>query len=252
MFARVSLPTLTGSGRHTLDAPVAALAGLSVAFLAFAMPADLLSELVDATGLSSIIPAAVPPLGVKARIGLGGAGAIVVFAVAFLVLRWLDRFGAPRREPEEVTGDLEPPRLRRRDIHPDAPARAPLLANYHLGEPAPPQRPIEPAAEPEPSPAVAFDPPPLPPVGRQSFPDPDAASVAEAIDLAADDPAPLDLSVRGHSVSELMARLEQGLARRRTTVAPVDPMIDAPAPDASDQRLQSAIENLQRLASRHS
>jgi hypothetical protein len=82
-----------GGERSALDAPVAALAGLSVAFLAFAAPGDVLADLVGSTGLSSWIPAAEPPLGMKARFGLGASGAIAMFAVVFLLLRWLDRVG---------------------------------------------------------------------------------------------------------------------------------------------------------------
>jgi hypothetical protein len=250
MSARVSFSALNGGGGRTLDAPVAALAGLSVAFLAFAIPADLLAELVGSIGLDNVIPAAAPPLGAKARIGLGGAGAIAVFAVAFLVLRWLDRFGAkPRRAVDEAMADLEPPRLRRRDVHPDAPARAPLLATYDLGEPEAAHTP----PDPDPAPAPAASPAPAdtsPPVE----PRPDTDVRPEAVAPAAmwtDEAEPtLEPFAEGRSIADLMARLEQGLARRRTHVAPSDPMVAEPSPEPSDERLQSAIENLQRLASR--
>ena len=151
MFASRSLTALQG-GRNSLDVPVAALAGLAVAFLAFAAPADLLGDLVQATGISAFIPAAEPPLGLKARIALGSGGALAVFGVAFLVLRWLDRFGSRRAADAAAPVDLEPPRLRRRDIHPDAPARAPLLAHHELGEPELELDQIAPPPEPEPEP----------------------------------------------------------------------------------------------------
>ena len=135
-MASRSFATLQGSGRNTLDVPVAALAGLAIAFLAFAIPANLLAEIVSASGLPSIVAAAEPPLGFKARIGLGAAGAVIVFALTFLVLRWLERFGRRRvEEKEELELEIEAPRLRRRDIHPDAPSRPPLLAVHELGEP---------------------------------------------------------------------------------------------------------------------
>ncbi len=135
MFASRIFTSLQSSGRNTLDLPVAGLAGLAVAFIAFVMPANLLAQLVSAIGLPSILPAAEPPLGMKARLAIGGGGAILVFAAAFLLLRWLDRFGSRRAEESEEPATPEPPRLRRRDIHPDAPARPPLLAVHELGEP---------------------------------------------------------------------------------------------------------------------
>ena len=124
---------------NKLDAPVAALAGLSVAFLAFAVPGDILAELVDLTGIAALLPESEPVFGLRARIGLGAAGAILVFTLAFLALRGLGRIGSRRnaRRPEPRL-ESEPPRLRRRDHHPDAPARAPICAARDFGEPAPP------------------------------------------------------------------------------------------------------------------
>src|SRR5688572_18173808 len=124
-----------GSGGNSLDVPVASLAGLAVAFLAFAAPAELLGDLVGASGLPSILPSAEPPLGLTARLSLGAAGAIAVFAATFLLLRWLGRAGTRRAEEAAVHADVEAPRLRRRDIHPDAPSRPPLLAVHELGNP---------------------------------------------------------------------------------------------------------------------
>jgi hypothetical protein len=116
-----------GFGRNALDLPVAALAALAVAFVAFAMPADLLTNLVGASGLPSVLGAAEPPLGLKARAGVGAAGALAAFGLVFVLLRLLDRSGLERSAPEPVF-DLEeemavdPPRLRRRA------ARSPPLA----------------------------------------------------------------------------------------------------------------------------
>ena len=124
---------MRGLGRNALDLPVAALAGVSAAFVAFAAPGDILSQLVGATGLPSVLPAAEPPLGLKARTGLGAAGAIAVFFAVYLLLRMLDRFGAKAHEEEER--EVAAPRLRRRDFHPDAPSRRPLSAARDLGEP---------------------------------------------------------------------------------------------------------------------
>ena len=134
MFATRTFGALHG-GRNSLDVPVASLAGLAVAFLSFAAPADLLAGLVVATGLPDVIPAAAPPLGFNARIALVAGGAMGAFTLALLFLRLLGRLG--RREEEGIATDIEPPRLRRRDIHPDEPSRPPLLAVHELGEPEP-------------------------------------------------------------------------------------------------------------------
>jgi len=47
-----------GLGRNAFDLPVAALAGLAAAVVAFAMPGDLLGQLVSATGLPHLLAAA--------------------------------------------------------------------------------------------------------------------------------------------------------------------------------------------------
>ena len=372
MFASRAFSGLQGSGRNSLDLPVAALAGLAVAFVAFAAPANLLADLIGATGLPSIVPAAEPPLGIKARLGLGAGGALLAFALAFLVLRWLDRLGARRREEEyEEASVLETPRLRRRDIHPDAPARPPLLAVHELGEPelelneVEPETPapwLEPAAtvarnyvaepEPEPQPAPqpwagatpatpiqaseestsqadAYalsqriwsaepeaeagetesgweEPPTREPLQPEAFADPwqpdseppeeagwiddyvapapietelppesEREAPAEAADEAGEaaepgptaseapeDPTPGPMATEPRpvpgSITELMARLEQGLARRRFAPPPqagptpaqfVTPEPNGP-PLPDNDRLQNAIESLQRFASR--
>lgn len=211
--------------RSALDLPVAALAGLAVAFAAFAIPGDLLAELIGASGLPNLLEAAQPPLGMTARIALAAGGSLTVFGAAFLLLRWLDRFAVSPARPTEV-GEQKP-RLRKRDAHPDAPARVPLSAIRELGEPAPPLS-----------------------VQRKAGP------VAPAIPAVEPTPPPVAESVMPETLSELMARLERGLERRTAPKpASANPV---PAPDytpqvfpsASDDRLQSAIDSLQRLTAR--
>src|SRR5437868_4294368 len=127
-----------GLGRNAFDLPVAGLAGLAVAFLVFAMPAELLARLVLASGLPHLLAAAEPPLGFKARALLGIAGAGAAFGLAFLLLRLLDRSGRPRKPVWPEASVEAGPRLRRRDVHPDAPVCRPISASRDLGEPAPP------------------------------------------------------------------------------------------------------------------
>ena len=251
-----SFGALQGSGRSRLDLPVAALAGLAVAFLAFAAPANLLGELVDASGLPSVVSAAQPPLGFKARIGLGAVGAVVMFAITLLVLRWLERFGRrPVKPIFDPVIEAEAPRLRRRDSHPDAPARPLLLASHELGEPG-----VELGED-----ALFAEPAaPASPLAVWDMPDPHPwmADLAPGAELpAALEPEPAEAAPRSRSgsIADLVERLEQGLARRGAVPTPVPvptvrPAVD-PAPqaftEAGDDRLQNAIDSLQLYAARH-
>jgi hypothetical protein len=251
---------LRGSGGNAIDAPVAALAGLAVAFAAFAVPADLLAGLVEATGIAALVPAASPPLGFEARMYLGAGGAVLAFTLAFALLRGIDRFSGGRPEPiYELEPEAEAPRRRRRDVHPDAPARAPLLAGCELGEPD-----LDPQAEqePEPEPLVLRQ-VAAPDVRLPVMPPPSEPEEARAVETEkpAAEPVPAPPPPFGSSIPDLMARLEQGLARRRVGPPPtgsVQPTAAAPDepspvfPERSDDRLQSAIDSLERLASRQS
>jgi hypothetical protein len=203
---------LDGPGGSLLDLPVAALAGLSLAFAAFAIPNELLNALLAWSGLRPLFAA----IGVDARIGLGGTGAVAVFGAVFLLLRWLDGLGGHRSEPQAA----ERPRVRRRDAHPDAPPPTPLFAARELAEPD-----------------FAL---PIP-VRRSWLPEkPDSTAAMSSSPAAPSRPANLD---------ELVARLEQRLgagregpdARPAATAAQV-------RPEPAGDRLQSAIESLQRLA----
>jgi hypothetical protein len=217
--------------RGLLDVSVAALAGIAVAFAALAAPADLLGRAVEATGLPDLLSAAAPPLGLKARLAIGLVGALAVSGCAYLLLRWLDRLSTrPVRAAPVLAVEPEAPRLRRRDLHPDAPPRPPISATREFGEPAPP-RWMAPECVAE---IVAPEP--------ESEPEPEPE-------------APALLPPREETIAALMARLEEGLARR-AAAAPAPPRPAPPPtqpqvfPEADDDRLQSAIESLQRLAAR--
>lgn len=320
MASRPFKSLFRGAGRNALDLPVAGLAALAAAFSAFVLPQELLSRAVVATGLPSILSAAQPPLGLTARLALAVVGAAIVFGLVFLLLRLLDRSGmsAPEADAEEQIA----PRVRRRDIHPDAPAPRPISAARDLGEPLPPQAPratvplwlddaegatateAEPVAEMEPEIAFGSDPaaerPLEPETAAEAVCDPEPfiepafeeEPVADAPPAAGPDPAfqpepvfaaeveaapevmaeaepdrnvaPAPPAELPTSIAALMERLEQGLARRRMIDPPVGaaraeaPRVfpEAPEPeaipDAADDRLQSAIASLQRLAARSS
>jgi hypothetical protein len=150
-----------------IDLGVAALAGGSVAFLAFAMPEDVFSSLINATHLPDLVAAAAPPLGMKARYAVMGAGALITFLAVWSLMRALDRL--PVASAAKPGAEADAPRVRRADSHPDAPARRPLLAGADLGEPETDiyelERPV-----PAPPARTEFDtpdrhvPPPQPPV----------------------------------------------------------------------------------------
>jgi hypothetical protein len=263
-----------GSGvRFSLDLPMAGLAALSVAFVAYAMPDAFLAEAVAGTGLPAILPAAAPPLGQTARLSVILAAALGTFVLIWLVLRAIGSrpSEAPvRARPAEVPAD--PPRLRRADFHPDAPSRRPLFAGLDLGEPAHAEtpdlprflmpEPVEEAEEAE-EPAEwlelteaemveaeieeithveAYAEEPET-VEAEALPEDEIAFAPDAV--TADEGMP--------TISELMERLEQGLQRRqlRTTLAAPEPVIEAvPFDDPVDARLRSALDDLQKMAAR--
>lgn len=178
MAAKLSKSLFRGGGRNALDLPVAGLSALAAAFAAFAIPQEILSRAVVATGLPSILSAAQPPLGLTARVALAIGGALLVFGIVLLALRLLDRSGLGASE-EQADETRSGPRVRRRDGHPDAPTPRPISAARDLGEPAPPRAPRaevplwldeaepvaqpfgvapEPVAEPEPEPVPESEP----------------------------------------------------------------------------------------------
>ncbi len=251
---------MRGVGRNALDLPVAGLAAFAVAFLAFAMPGDMLAGLIGATGLPSLLPAAEPPLGMTARIAIGGAGAAATFGLVFYLLRVLDRSMLGSSRPRPAPADDAAPKLRRRDIHPDAPATRPILAARELGEPAPPARPaakaplwLDDAAPSEPEETIEAAPEELAAEAPAPEPAPEPEPEPEPAPEPEPEPSPEPAAAASTSLAELMERLERGLARRTARpAAPAPQACPQVFPDAADARLQSAIDSLQRLAARQS
>lgn len=293
-----------GAGRGSIDLPIALLAALSVGFVGFMLPGDVLSRAVEASRLPEFFPAAAPPLGTKARIAVALAAAGGTFAAVYLLLRMLGR----KRRPEPKQGDWagidrepETPRLRRSDVHPDAPARRPILATRELGEPAPATTAAPPEREPtppestsaeEPVEELELDGPGIerldPVVAEASADQPIAAERAveqpkveqprieqpPVREAAAERPVRIEPAapqpsfaparpepLEDESIADLVARLERGLARRRQPANTQPVPAEAPAPVAAvapiaaaaewgDDRLRSAIENLQKMAAR--
>lgn len=185
--------------------------------------------------------------------------------------------------------DRQTPRVRRADAHPDAPVPRPIFAGLDLGEPADernrsialgsrndeipaPKAPAFAADLPPPVQEEALElglenivpaesgPPRVPNPGRYAGPEPvkdltarpigDQALPAEeneasTAQLIARLPLP---PARGESVASLVERLDAGLAACEWPLAPeADPEGDEVS---SDDRLRSAIDELQKMARR--
>ncbi len=267
-----------------LDLPAALLMGAAAAALVMMAPIVALQNAVVASGLPELLPAAGPPLGGKARLMFAFATALIGFGAALLVLRAAGRGSGSRRPPrdprDEIEDDFLPaPRVRRRDLHPDAPVRAPLMAARDLGEPGAPSEsplrikrarlhealaaaevPVE-SNEPVPveeepvalSPVVASPEPPVeeeaiqaPPAAPSAAPRPEPAAVPE--------PAPSTPADRPETIAELLARLERALGSgersERVASPPAARSEPAQANDPADDRLQAALASLKRFAPR--
>ncbi|MFV0625074.1 hypothetical protein ACBY01_13840 [Sphingomonas sp. ac-8] len=221
--------------------------GGAVALIVLLLPTAWIEAGVRSSGLPGLLAAAEPPLGLTARIALllllGGLAAAVLWGLGRLAFGRLPVVvPLPRRRraatPREVAAI---PVLRRGDAHPDAPARAPVLAMRDLGTPflevtaangtaAKPAVAIEPVEQPLPQdldqPMAAFDPqavpaplaPPVRPLFRIEEAGDDARPATPLVPQIragfavppVEEAPPLDEA----SNQDLLARLERGLARR--------------------------------------
>lgn len=130
--------------RPRLTVPIAATLAVLIgagAAIAFALiPLAALESLVLASGLPAVVAAAEPPLGLTARavLVLIGGGVIGLLFWGALHIAYGNRritIGARRRRRDRGAAEDGVPVLRRADAHPDAPARAPLVASRDLGTP---------------------------------------------------------------------------------------------------------------------
>nr|WP_295370304.1 hypothetical protein [uncultured Sphingosinicella sp.] len=135
MADKIKTKAARKSSGSALDKAMSAFAAASVGFAAYVMPADLFTRLVQGSGLPAILPAARPPLGDTARVALVIAATLATFLGVWLLLRALGKAPASRKGKKPVEVASEPPRLRRADMHPDAPSRSPISAGRELGVP---------------------------------------------------------------------------------------------------------------------
>jgi hypothetical protein len=134
MADTTKIPTARPRG-SALDLPMAVLAGGATGFFVFAMPAALFERLIGATGLAAVVSAAQPPLGDTARLAFVAVAALASFGAVWLLLRKLGTPAVTRVPEASVDISTEAPRLRRADMHPDAPSRRPIRAASDFGVP---------------------------------------------------------------------------------------------------------------------
>ncbi|MEP9402814.1 hypothetical protein [Sphingomonas sp. VNH70] len=257
------------AARHGLPlAPVVAgAAGLAIALAVALIPAWRVEAAVAASGLSGLIPAAAPPLGVTARLGLmlgfGGMvtvllwGALVLLFPGAVIGRRVRRTRPAADDPRLLApAGPEPPVVRRADAHPDAPPRPPMRATRDLGAPflagaEPVTGTVDSGIElPRDldTPLALFDPLALP-----SVPAAPHATVKPLFRKAAPpaaDPPPAPPAARdAPPLSVLLARLDAGLAKRGAVERQ-----DAPPPPPSAPRLPAGLAatlgQLRRMATR--
>lgn len=270
-------------GPGLLNFGMAGLMAGAVAFATFAMPAPLFETLVERSGLPNMLAFAQPPLGASARLAAMAALALASFLLVWLILRAFDPVAAEEAEPDLL---FAPPRLRRADAHPDAPSRRPLIANVELGEPERDpllhKKPALPEAPAPDLPAFLVPQPDEDPLeleelaeeteegAEESLPEEEPAAVVAEIapepvvqaEPVTPDPDTIEtLAARlpdagdsNQSIGDLMGRLENGLARRALEQAeapePAPEPDPAPQPAAVDDRLRSALNDLQKMAGR--
>jgi hypothetical protein len=201
----------------------AIIAWLGVA-LALLLAPTLLEDLVTASGLPSLVPAAAPPLGSVVRILLALAGgaiaAVVVWSALFLL------FGPGGLLNGLLVGEEGEPVVRRADAHPDAPPRKPISANADLGVPMPTPPPaVRPIPADLDQPIAAFHPSAIPetprepvrPVAPLTTQPLAAGEWIETIDLTPSIPKPTDETGTQEptpTIESLLERLEKARPRR--------------------------------------
>ena len=293
------LEQAAGRLKPSLETMVAAGAAVITGAAVYLMPVDLLQNAVIASGLPSLLPPLDPPLGSRAKIGLALVAAGFAFGLVALLVRLLvgkpkakvsgtarlfERKRTAKPKPVAAVAEDAPdaPKLRRRDRHPDAPARAPLSIGREIGSPESPPMPRFAKEEPVFAPEPVYEPEPVAeaydePVFKEPvFEEPvfEAPVFAEPEPVEADDvpafephfePAPepvathpawLDADVpqperNEPTLAELLERLEAAMARRPVAAAPVAAEVVAELeerPAVADDRLRSALENLKRFA----
>ena len=277
-------------GGFPTSAIMAILGGGAVAAGVMLTPTGLLETASTSGGLPSLLPAAAPPLGEKARLILAfasGISAMAVIAAARAALSRLTQGPSVIRIGYEIGYDDEEEPNYGTASHVDGPRR-PLFASSDLeglsplvSKPAPAEAsggmrmPLSPEPLDELELREAMVIPPLPRPGPVEA-SPSKASIVQDPSgvVAAARMQPSDYSAL--SITELVARFERGLAHRRLLLAeaaaarraseaeaqapapPREPVRPAPRPEPDrrsidaevDEALRAALGTLQRMTAR--
>lgn len=245
-----------------------ALSGaLGAGLLLFSLPTGLVETVVASSGLSEAIPAAAPPLGLKARLLLAGFGAAMVLGLIWAGQRekrvallthdkqgrgngaaGVSEMGFALSKLNWLSRDRSRsgPALRRADAHPDAPARPPIFASRDFGgldifaRTAPGREDGEAEAAVE-APITAPGSLSLPGMPDKmteetAFARLQRAFSQETVDAdpqeiaqpAQPETAPAPAPIEHLSLAELTQRLEQGLAQRKRMGRPASVLADMP------------------------
>ena len=121
-----------------LTLPIARMGAVGAALLAVLacvfVPTWRLEALVMRSGLPTQLAAAAPPLGWTARGALALASGVSTAIMAWVTLHlWVGRRQLRIRLPVLARRAKVGPAVRRADAHPDAPPRAPILAQSEFG-----------------------------------------------------------------------------------------------------------------------
>lgn len=234
---------------HPLFVPAVALWFASLFGLgSLALRTAAWEAVVAALQVDALIPAAGPPLGTTARVliacGMALLGALAGFVVAWFAAHSLQREAEAAAEAEAST--LELPSFRKRDLHPDAPVRAPVQAHDEFGERIL-DDPVAPEVEPE---TVIVDAAesesPAAEVLPASKPEPAAPP---ALVLTGGAQRIANASLEDLSNVELVERLAIAMHRRAVAEGFADSASDAPiAFPARAMRREDLTPALRRLA----
>ena len=210
-----------------LDVAMAALVAFAAGFAVIAMPATILTGLTGWTRLALLLPA-----GAGARPALASLAVIAVFLPVFLTLRRIG--GRPHNTRRADVPPAEQPRLRRADMHPDAPSCRPIFAGADLGAPLPP---VEAAIQPSEAERAEWM-RPMPAFLEASEPEPEEEEEEEEEPLILTDVAPSADRPEAAEPPRIWPEIVDLAALagmpHATPPSPSERMTDSPEPAASD------------------
>lgn len=261
-------------------AGICSLAALCAGAALWSVPTPLVEIALTSSGISELVPAAAPPLGLTARAILATGAGFLGLAVALVLLPrggavgaevGEDRYSSPtlfsrllghKRQEDAQDPESAPPIVRRADAHPDAPARSPIMASRDLGQEPLPAVLEEAAYDAFPAPSADLPMPRSPEPLAWDTIKAEMARITETMQTRDPATAPAALGAQTADVcdaevptiADLAHRLERGLERRRlvspmTIVAPSE-QPQAQRASADDAALHAALDTLRGLTAK--